>query len=154
LAAYAEAAGETDPFVRLVLGTSVGGLDPPLFLEALYRIETAASIAWAFGLAELPSIEERADAVVLCGLFPLDGPPADSIISARKRELSEIAVQLSNWRSRLASARERADQSPNDEAAGIQRSRAFERTRGLLWITTDVPNIEDTQMPQPSRAAP
>jgi hypothetical protein len=147
LAAYSEAAGVADPFTKLILGRPVGGLDQPLFLEGLYRIETAASIAWALGLAEdIPSIEERADFEALRSLFPLDGPPM-AIDGAKLRESSEIGAQLSAWTSRLTAAWAASERSPTDEAAGIRRSRAFERTRGLIWVGGGMAHIEDVVMP-------
>ena len=147
LAAYAEAAGVADPFTKLILRRPVGGLDQPLFHEGLYRIETAASIAWALGLAEdIPSIEDRADFEALRSLFPLDGP-STAIGGAKLRESSVIAAQRAAWTSRLAAATAAADRSRTDEVAGIRRSRAFERTRGLIWVGGGMAHIEDVVMP-------
>lgn len=149
LAAYAEAAGEIDPFTRHVLSIPVGELDEPLFLEALYRMETAVSIAWALGLVSvLPPIEERADFEALGELFPLDGPPARSIAGAKLRETGEISAQLSSWSSRLAAARQKRKLSPGDEASAVQFSHAFERARGLAWLSRDTAYIEDTVVPE------
>jgi hypothetical protein len=153
LVAYVELAGGTDKFTRHVLGIAVGELDQTLFLEALYRIETAVSIAWALGLVDaLPPIEEGADVETLSQLFPLYGSPARSIREATlrvtPRAADELAAQRSSWSSRLATARQKRALSPNDESLAIQFSRAFERTRGLVWVSSDTPSIEDTVSPE------
>ena len=149
LRAYAQAAGETDPFTLRVLGSSIGELEEPLFLEALYRIETAAGIAWALGLLDvLPPIEARADFEALGALYPLTAPPPERLVNATLRDSAVIAEQLSVWSSRLDAARKRHEQSPDDESAPLQFSRAFERTRGLAWVSGDTQYVEDTVMPR------
>jgi hypothetical protein len=143
LAAYADAAGVTDPLAQHLLACPVGALDGPLYLEGLYRIETAASIAWGIELAEtIPPVEDPADYDTLRSLFPLTEAPA--IARARRRDEAVVAAELAAWTARLAVARTTSDASPADESAGIQRSRAFERTRGLMWVSGDARYVEQT----------
>ena len=78
--------GGVDPFTTLVVSVPVGQLEEPLFLEALYRIETAAALAWTLGLSDtLPPVSEGADFDRLSGIFPLEGAPSAAIPGARKR---------------------------------------------------------------------
>jgi hypothetical protein len=52
---------------------------------------------------------------------------------------------LAAWKQNLVVAtasRERA--GPADENAAFELSRAYERTRGLAWVLSDTPAIEDT----------
>lgn len=141
---YAHAAGGTDPFTDHILQIPVGELDEPLFLEGLYRIETALGVAWALGLIEaVPPTDVGADFEALSCLFPLDGPPAPSVRDARLREHTEILDKLAEWTSLTASARMKRDES-HEESTAIPFSRAFERARGLAWVSSDTPWIEDT----------
>lgn len=144
LARYAHAAGGTDPFADHVLRVPVGELDDSLFLEALYRIETAVGVAWTLGLiAAVPAPEVGADFEALSALFPLDGAPAPSIRDAKLREQAEISSKLSEWMALTASARKKRDGSPGESTA-IAFSRAFERARGIAWVHSGTPWIEDT----------
>ncbi len=141
---YAHAAGGTDPFTDHILQIPVGELDEPLFLEALYRIETASAIAWALGLIEaLPPTDVRADFEALSRLFPLDEPVAPAIRDARLRDQSKLIDKLTEWKALTATARKKRDESP-EESTTIPFSRAFERARGLAWVSSnETPWIED-----------
>ena len=144
LAAYAHAAGGTDPFTEHVVQLPVGQLDKPLFLEALYRMETAVGVAWALGLLEtVPPPEVGADFETLSGLFPLEGSPAPSIRDAKLRAQTELRNKVAEWAELTALARKKRDASPGESTA-IPFSRAYERTRGLVWVSSDTPWIEDT----------
>jgi hypothetical protein len=146
LAWYAHAAGGADPFTDHILQTPIGELDEPLFLEALYRIETAVGVAWALSLVgTVPPMEEGADFEALSGLFPLEGSPAPSIRDASLREKTVILNKLAEWRALTASARKKRDEAPGESTA-IPFSRAFERTRGLAWASSNATWIEDTVM--------
>ena len=142
---YAQAAGSADPLADHVLSLGLGELDQGAFLEALYRIETATSVAWALGLVDaIPPVEQRADWAAMDALFPLDGPPAPSISEARLRPTDLLAKALEEWKSKTVLARKKRDALPSSEAAGIEFSRAFERARGLAWVLGDVAYIENT----------
>jgi hypothetical protein len=144
---YNHAAGGADEFTEFVLQVPVGELDPSLLLGAHWRAETATAIAWALGLvAVIPPMPERSDSATLDGFFPLDDrPPA--IAAARLRDHALIAAELAAWKQNLVLAtanRERA--GPADEAAALEFSRAYERTRGLAWVLSDAAQIDDTPM--------
>jgi hypothetical protein len=146
LAWYVEGAGGVDPFATYVVNTPVGELEEGLFLEALYRIETAVGIAWALGLIEkLPPPEERADFEKLSSLFPVDAAPDPAIRDAKLRDPQEIAKKLEEWKA-LTAAKRRARDVAQDEATALPFSRAFERTRGLLWVNGETELIEDVAM--------
>jgi hypothetical protein len=146
LAWYAHAAGGADPFTSHILQVPVGELDEPLYLDALYRIETAVGVAWTLGLIEtLPPTEVGADFEALSGLFPLEGSPAPSIRAATLRGQTEILNELAEWKMLTVSARKKRDESPGESTA-ISFSRAYERARGLAWVASDTPWIEDTAM--------
>lgn len=141
---YAHAAGGADPFTDHIVQVPVGELEEPLFLEALYRIETAVAVAWTLGLVEsLPPPEDRADFEALADLFPVDGPPPPSIRDARLRDQTEIANKSAEWQSLTAAARKLRDERPGP-ATAIPFSRAFERARGLVWASSSTRWIEDT----------
>jgi hypothetical protein len=143
---YAHAADGTDPFTNHILQIPVGELEEPLFLEGLYRIETAVGIAWALRLIEaVPPTDIGADFEALSRLFPLDGPPAPSIRDAKLREQGEILDKLTEWKALTASARKKRDES-HQESTAIPFSRAFERTRGLAWVCDNTPWIEDIEL--------
>lgn len=140
---YVEGAGVVDPFATHVVNTPVGELDEGSFLEALYRIETAVSIAWALGLIDpLPPPEERADFDALSELFPTDGAPPAATFDAKLRESAEIAEKLAEWKTLTADTR-RARDAAHDEATALPFSRAFERARGLAWVCGETDQIED-----------
>jgi hypothetical protein len=142
---YAQGAGGTGPFTEHLLCMRVGELDEPLFLEALYRIESATSIAWALGLlASIPPVEEGAEFEALSNLFPLDGAPGASTRDARLRDPQELFHQGLEWKRLTAAARKRCDEFPGEPAAAIQFSRAFERSRGLVWVSSNAGWLEDT----------
>jgi hypothetical protein len=136
-----------DPFTDFILKVPVGEMEPPLLLEAHWRAETATGIAWALGLIdEIPPLSQRADAALLETFYPLDGqPPAITQVNLRDRAL--IAAELAAWKQNLVVATEKRERAgPADETAAFEFSRAYERTRGLAWVLSDAPAIEDTPM--------
>jgi hypothetical protein len=140
---YAQVAGRPDPFTNHVLGIPVGELDEPLYLGAHWRIETAAGIAWALGLAKaLPPAAERCDDEALMALFPLYGDPPGALRAARLGDRADIARELAVWKAQTAGARRARDES-GAEPAALAFSRAFERARGLAWVLGDEPSVED-----------
>jgi len=145
LCSYADVAGGVDPLTRHILGLAVGSLAEPLFLEGLYRIETASSIAWALGLAEaVPPITEHANHERLGALFPTASAPPPSIREARLRERAEIAAKLEEWKDASSRAWARREEAPG-EVTGIEFSRAYERARGLRWVCSRASWIEEIQ---------
>lgn len=147
LGLYANAAGGADPFTAQMLQVSVGELPESWFLDALFRLETAVSVAWAVGLVEsIPANDQPADHKILGGFFPTDGTPSASLRDAKLRAQPELAQTLTEWTGITANALERRDSCPEDEGAGILFSRAFERTRGLVWVCSDAQWIEDAVM--------
>jgi len=146
LSGYAGAAGVTDGFTLHVLEFPVGELDEPLFLEALYRLETAGAIAWTLRLMdELPPIDEGAGYEFLSSLFPLDGKPASTIGTATLRDPAELQAARTEWEAKLATARQARDASP-DEDTSLRFSRAFERVRGIAWVSSNAPTLEDVEV--------
>jgi hypothetical protein len=144
LDSYAGASGEADPFTQHVLAVSLGGLSEPLFLEALYRIEAGAAIAWALGLIDtLPPYTEGADVHALSRLFPIDASPAPAVRAAmraaRLRSRDILEARLAGCRAELKRRQEKMAEAaairvdPGEEAS-VHRSRAFERVRGLGWV--------------------
>jgi hypothetical protein len=146
LATYTLAAGGADPFTEDVLLVGVGQMEEEHFLEALFRIEAALSIGWALGLvASLPASTVGADWKSLSALFPPDGAPAAVLRDARLRPSDELQQGLTEWKAITAEARKVRDADPTHETA-IPFSRAFERTRALVWVTGQVPWLEDVAM--------
>ena len=145
---YNRGAGGADPFTEHVLGVPVGELDPSLLLGAHWRAEAAAGIAWALDLMdEIPPMSERSDPATLERFFPLRDAPPPSIAQARLRDRAAIAGKLAEWKEHLSVATaSREAAGPADEAAAFAFSRAYERTRGLAWVLTDVASIDDTPM--------
>jgi len=144
LGLYINSAGGADPFTTQLLQIGVGDLPESWFLEALFRLETAVSVAWALRLLEnMPDIQERADHDLLGSFFPTDGPPSPLLAKAALRPEGELSAMLAEWAAISATARKLRDASPEDEGAGIQFSRAFERTRGLVWVSSNSEWIED-----------
>jgi hypothetical protein len=138
-----------DPFTEQVLAIPVGGLEPSLLLEAHWRGETAAAIAWALGLIpELPPPSQGTDAAILDRWYPV-GESSPGVVramrEARLRDRAILTAKLAEWRQHLASAEaERERAGPADREAAFAFSRAYERTRGLAWVLSDVSTIEDT----------
>jgi hypothetical protein len=142
---YNHGGGGADPFTDFVLKIPIGEMEPPLLLGAHWRGETAVSIAWALGLLErIPAASQRADMAQMESFYPLDGEvPALAAAQLRDRDL--IAAELAAWKQTLlvaTASRERA--GPDDENAAFEFSRAYERTRGLAWVLSGTPAIEDT----------
>lgn len=134
-----------DPFTDFVLKIPVGEMEPPLLLEAHWRGETAVSIAWALGLLErIPSASERADVAQMESFYPLAGE-VPALVGAQLRDRDLIAAELAAWKQNLVVATaSREGAGPTDENAAFEFSRAYERTRGLAWVLSDTPAIEDT----------
>ena len=145
---YNTGAGGADPFTEHVLQVPVGDLDPSLLLGAHWRAEAAASIAWALGLVDqIPPPSQRSDVAALESLFPLADRSAPAIAQARMRDRAAIAGKLAEWKQHLSVATaNRETAGPADESAAFAVSRAYERTRGLAWVLTDVASIDDTVM--------
>lgn len=137
---YGHAAAFLDPFSDFVLGVDLGALDEPIELEAGYRIETAAGLAWGLRLAEsLPDPSVGADVDALSSLFPLDAPSL--LARARLRSRSELERERAAWTRRLVSARAALDAL--DAESQVTFSRCFERTRALTFLTSDHHFLED-----------
>jgi hypothetical protein len=146
LSTFTLAAGGADPFTEDVLQVPVGQMEEPHFLEALFRIEAALGIAWALGLVpSLPATTVGADWKSLAALFPPDAAPPASVRDARLRAPEELQRTLAEWKVITAEARKVRDADPTHETA-IPFSRAFERTRALVWVTGEVPWLEDVPM--------
>lgn len=142
LAWYAKGAGGADPFSSHVLQAPIGKLDQGLFLLAHYRIETAISIAWALGLAEvIPPIEERASLELLDRLLPLRGMP--QIRDAKLRDRAQLELALGEWRARTVEASLRRSEGSD---ANVQFSRAFERARGLAYVCGAAAWLDDVEI--------
>jgi hypothetical protein len=120
---YNHGAGGADAFTEHVLHVPVGDLDPPLHLAAEWRIDTAASIAWALGLVdEIPPMAERSDSAVLEAFFPLRGSLPASVKDARLRDRAAIVEKATEWRQNLKAAsanRNSSGGSPTEEAAAF-----------------------------------
>ncbi len=146
---YVHGAAEmVDPFATSLVRHPLGQLEPSALVDALYRIETASSIAWSLGLTStIPNIDDRADRDSLDELFPLDAPASSVTTGARLHDASVIEAQLAAWMSRLATAKDECHMLPSDEAAGIRYSRAYERTRGLLWVTSNAAYVHEATVP-------
>lgn len=143
---YVHGAGGADPFTSYVLEFPLGELDHSLFLLALYRIEVAVGIAWALGLSEsMPDADQGANIEWLDELLPVTGSPHPAIAEARLRDRQELETSRDEWLTALGELRARRDQSPDDERAGIRFSRAFERTRALVWVLGSAPFVEDAE---------
>ena len=146
LRSYVEGCGEIDPFSAHVIDTPLGALDEPLFVEALYRIETAGSIAWALNLIDgIPHPSERVDRSALIALFPLQGD-SNAAERAIRRSNTDLEAELSRWSTITATAREARDREHNESTA-LGFSRSYERTRGLLWLVGDSSYVEDMVPP-------
>ncbi len=147
---YNHGAGGADPFTDHVLHVPVGDLEPQLYLEAEWRIDTAASIAWALGLVdEIPPMAQRSDSAMLETFFPLQGSLPAAVKDARLRDRAAIIGKVTEWRQNLKAASANRDGSvgsPTEEAAAFEFSRAYERTRGLVWVLTAAPSIDDTDV--------
>lgn len=143
LALYCEAAGGVSPFANAILSVPLGELDEDLFLLGLYRMDVAASIAWALHLMdEIPPLTSSSDAERIASLFPLDGGPGWTRDDVCPRDPPVLKQVLDEWRSTLAAARTNRDGSEERE---LEFSRAYERTRGLKWVCTDLPWVEDVE---------
>ena len=142
LRSYAHGCGEVEPFTAHVIGTPLGELDESLFVEALYRIETAGSVAWALNLLDgLPSKSERVDRTALMSLFPLQGDSTAAQRAVRRSDV-ELQAELSRWKTTTATARDARDREHNESNA-VEFSRSSERTRGLIWVLGNFAHIED-----------
>jgi hypothetical protein len=145
---YNHEAGGADPFTDHILRVPVGDLEPPAYLGAEWRIETAVSIAWALSLVdEIPPTAQRSDSAMLETFFPLQGSLPASVKEARLRDRAAIIDKVTEWKQNLSGARANRDRSvgsPMEEAAAVEFSRAYERTRGLVWVLTAAPSIDDT----------
>lgn len=140
---YGHAAATLDPLSEFVLNTDLGELPETLALEASFRIETAGALAWGLGLcASMPRPVERADVDALSALFPLDGHPGLS--RARARPMTDLQRELTRWADELTAARAKRDAF--DEHSQLVFSRTFERTRGLTFLCSNVPFLEDVTL--------
>lgn len=147
LVAYADAAGESAPFARAVLAASVGSLEQPALMVSLYRTDVATSIAWALRLVDaIPSPDTPADLTTLDGLLPLYGAPSERVAGATLRDARDIASEHTRTRERLAAARDRSQQDPQDNAAGAQLSRLYWRCYGLQWLLGSATHVEETEL--------
>ena len=136
-----------DEFTDFILKVPVGEMEPPLLLGAHWRIEAACAIAWAMGLVEvIPPPSQRSDAATMESFFPTDDRPS-AIGQMALRDRALIAAELAAWKQNLVVAAANRDRAgPTDEAAAFEFSRAYERTRGLAWVLSDLADIDDTPM--------
>jgi len=144
---YAAGSGLADPFTASILEVPVGELDQELFLEGSYRIETAGAVGWALGLfATLPPPTDRIDRALLEELFPQHESPSPALKGAELRDRGELEGALAAWTAKAVTARARRDARPGDEQAAVEFSRAYERARGLAWVLSNAPFVEDVDV--------
>ena len=141
-----DALGANDDFVALVYEVPFGEMDQSLFLEALYRIETATSIAWALHLTEsIPSVDMPAEFEQLDILFPPNSGKG-AFDRATLRHMDELRRTRDDWEKIVGEARARRDEAPREEMS-MEYSRAYERFRGLIWTCdSTLARIEDAQV--------
>jgi hypothetical protein len=114
---------------RLAFGLHTGKVEGALVIEAMWRLEDAAVLAWALGLREsILTVGEAAKPDGLKALLPKNATEFQSFCrSAKVRPLGELMKARNEWAVRFFPVE---NQGPSEE-----RSRILERIRALRWLT-------------------